>query len=75
MSKKRQSFSPEFREEAAKIVIEQSRPVAREIGVNEQTLCNWVNVCRRAHPPANTSPVDGAKASLQPELQRNGRDC
>lgn len=52
MSKKRRSFTPEYKEEAAKLVIETSRPVAesaRDIGINEQTLRNWVSAYRKAH--------------------------
>lgn len=52
MSRNRRRFSPEFREEAAKSVVETSRPVAvvaRELGVNEQTLRNWVNAYRLEH--------------------------
>jgi len=62
MSKKRRSFTPEYKEEAAKLVIETSRPIAesaRDIGINEQTLRNWVNVYRKAHageePPLSVS--------------------
>ena len=39
-------FSPEFREDAVKLVIDSSRPiaqVARELGIGEATLGNWVN--------------------------------
>jgi transposase len=52
MSKKRRSFSPEYKEEAAELVIETSRPItemAREIGINEQTLRNWVSAYWKAH--------------------------
>ena len=62
MVHKRRSFSPEYKDEAAKLVIEQSKPVAsvaRDIGVNEQTLRNWVNAYRRVHadeePPLSVS--------------------
>lgn len=62
MSTKRRSFTPEYKEEAAKLVIETSRPIAeaaREIGVNEQTLRNWVSAYRKAHadeePPLSVS--------------------
>lgn len=62
MSKKRRSFTPEYKEEAAKMVIETSRPIAesaREIGINEQTLRNWVNAYRKDHageePPLSVS--------------------
>ena len=43
-------FSPEFREEAVKMVLGPSRPivqVARELGLNEGTLGNWVNAWKR----------------------------
>jgi transposase len=48
----KKSFSPEYREEAVKMVIETSRPiaqVAKELGINEGTLGNWVNAYRRDH--------------------------
>ena len=46
MARKYRKFSPEFRDEAVRLVIDGSRPiaqVARELGVNEGTLGNWVN--------------------------------
>lgn len=49
MSRKR--FDKEFREGAARLVLETGRPiavVAREIGVNEGTLGNWVARAREA---------------------------
>ena len=50
---KYRKFSPEYRLEAVKNVIESSRPiaeVARDLGINEGTLGNWVNLYRKAHP-------------------------
>ena len=44
MSKQRRSFTPEYKEQVARMVVEESRAIpstAREIGVNEQTLRNW----------------------------------
>ena len=65
MSEKRRSFTPEYKEEAAKLVVETSRTIAeaaRDIGINEQTLRNWVNAYRRAHageePPLSVSERD-----------------
>lgn len=52
MPQNRRSFSPEFKEEAVKMAIETSRPVAqvaKELGIHEATLGNWVNAYRREH--------------------------
>jgi transposase len=72
----KKSFSPEFRDEAVKMVIETSRPiarVARELGINEGTLGNWVSAYRRDHageePPLNVSE----RARLR-ELERETRE-
>lgn len=51
--RKKQSYSPEFRAEAVRQVIEGSRPiavVARELGIVEQTLGNWVKAWRDGRP-------------------------
>jgi transposase-like protein len=45
MQEKRRRYTPEFKSEAARLVIESSRPiaeVAREIAVHEGTLGSWV---------------------------------
>ena len=62
MSHKRRSFTPEYKEQVARMVVEESRAIpstAREIGVNEQTLRNWVHDYRRHHageePPLTVS--------------------
>ncbi len=62
MSRAKTSFSPQFREEAVRLVIEGLRPiasVARELGIGEGTLGNWVAAYRREHagdkPPLNIS--------------------
>jgi transposase-like protein len=46
----KKNFSPEFRDEAVKMVIETSRPiaqVAKELEIHEGTLGNWVGIYRR----------------------------
>jgi transposase-like protein len=72
MARKYQKFTPEFREQAAKLVVEAQRPiveVAREHGLGETTLGNWVRKYRDTHageePPLELSE----RAELQ-ELRR-----
>lgn len=51
MSGKRKKYTPEFREQAARLVIETGRPIAHvasEIGVGEQLLGRWVRLARGA---------------------------
>jgi transposase-like protein len=51
MSGKRRKYTPEFREQAARLVIETGRPVAHvaaEIGVGKQVLGRWVRLARAA---------------------------
>jgi transposase-like protein len=67
MSGKYPKYSPEFREEAAKMVVEGSRAiaqVAREYGLSETTLGNWVRAYRKPMP-----------ATSRRWNCRNGRDC
>lgn len=50
--KKRTSYSAEFKKAAVKSVIDTSRPivqVAKELGIVDQTLGNWVSAYRREH--------------------------
>jgi transposase len=76
MSRSRRSFSPEFKEEAAKVVVEQSRKVAevaRELGVNEQTLRNWVNAYRDDHA-GDEPPLTVSERARLRELEKEVRE-
>ena len=48
LGSQRREFTPEYKDEAVKLVINTGRPVAtvarRELGIKEQTLGRWVNV-------------------------------
>lgn len=76
MSKNRRSFSPEFKEEMAKMVVETTRPVAaiaRENGINEQTLRNWVNAYREVHADDEPPLTVSERARLR-ELEKEVRE-
>ena len=76
MPKNRRSFTPEYKDEAAKLVVELSQPVAsvaRELGLNEQTLRNWVNAYRKAHADKEPPLTLPERARLR-ELEKENRE-
>jgi transposase len=69
MSRKRKQYTPAYRHEAARLVIDTGRPilqVAREIGVGAPLLGRWVaqERARTDHPP------DIVDADERAELER-----
>ena len=75
MSGKRKKYIPEFREQAARLVIETGRPaahVAAEIGVGEQLLGRWVRRAREAAAAGDTGAV--LEADERAELERLRRE-
>src|SRR5213596_322218 len=55
MPEQRRKFSPQFKAEAVQMVLETGKPiaqVARDLGINEGTLGNWVNQDKRARGEA-----------------------
>jgi transposase len=76
LRERRRKFSPEFKDEAVKMVIESSRAiaeVAREIQVNEGTLGNWVNKYRVEHADEEPPLSMSERARLR-ELERENRE-
>ena len=76
MARSKRTFSPEFRAEAVKLVIDSSRPtaqVARELGIGEATLGNWVNKYRREHA-GEEPPLDVSDRARLREVERQLRD-
>lgn len=71
-----QKFSPEFREQVVHAVIDSSRTVAdvaREFKVGPETLRNWVNAYRRAHPDVVPAVSESERAELE-RLRKEVRD-
>jgi transposase-like protein len=74
--KKYRSYSPEFREEAARVVAEMSRPVAevaRELGINETSLDDWVRAYREKHA-TDEPPLQVSERARLRELERENRE-
>jgi transposase len=75
MPEQRRKFSPQFRAEAVQMVIGTGKPiaeVARDLGIHDGTLGNWVNAWRRDNPEPDQalSPVEQARVK---ELQEENR--
>lgn len=63
----RRKFDEDFKQGAVRIVEETGRPiarVARELGVNEGTLGNWVNVDRRRRESGEGRLNESERAEL-----------
>ena len=78
MPGKQKSYTPEFKEQAARRVVESTPPktiaeVARELGVNDTTLGFWVKAYRKkvAGQPLPSGMLDGERIR---ELERRNRE-
>jgi transposase len=69
MGRQRREFSPEYKDEAVKLVVNTGRTVAtvaRELGINEATLGRWVNL-QKDRQGAGDAPL---RESERAELAR-----
>jgi transposase len=76
MARNRRKFSDQYKEEAVKMVIESSRPiaaVARDLGINEGTLGNWMNLYRKANAGSEPALSVSERARLR-ELEKENRE-
>jgi transposase len=74
VSRKRSSFTPEFKDEMVKLYLDQrSRKtlteVARENSVGAETLRNWVKAYEKAHP-VEEEPLSVSERARLRELER-----
>ena len=78
MSRKRSSFTVEFKDELVRLYLEQRarKPlaqVARENGVGAETLRNWVKAYEKAHPHEEEPLTVSERARLR-ELESEIRE-
>src|SRR6516162_2228847 len=67
MGEARRKFDKDFREGAVRLVRETGKPiaqVARDLGINEGTLGNWVNTDRRRRDGGNGELTEDERAEL-----------
>jgi transposase-like protein len=75
MSEQRRRFSPQFKAEAVQMVIETGKSiadVARDLGIHDGTLGNWVNAYRREHPEP-VQPLTPVERARVKELEDENR--
>lgn len=76
MAKKHQKFTPEFREEIARLVVDGQRSiseVAREYGLSDTTVGNWVRKYRAQHA-GDEPPLQLSERARLRELERENRE-
>ena len=76
MPGKSKRYSPEFKEQAARKVVDNSLPiaqVARELGVNDTTLGFWVKDYRKKHT-SDPLPAGMPDSERVRELERRCRE-
>ena len=76
MANKHQKFTPEFREEIAKLVVDGQRSisqVAREYGLSDTTVGNWVRKYRAEHAE-DEPPLQLSERVRLRELERENRE-
>ena len=76
MANKYRNFTPEFRGEIAKLVVDGQRSiaeVAREYGLSDTTVGNWVRKYREEHAE-DEPPLQLSERARLRELERRNRE-
>ena len=77
VSKFRGKYTPEFRDTAVRAVVDSSRPiadVARELGLVEQTLRNWVAAHRERHGDEKSGELTPSERARLKQLEKEVRE-
>jgi len=67
MARSRREFTPEYKDEAVKLVLTTGRAVAtvaRELGVNEATLGRWVTAFKARNETGQTEVTESERTEL-----------
>ncbi len=76
MPRSKRVFSAEFREKAVAYVLEQEKSIAgaaRELGIGESTLANWVSTARDSNGGIS-SPMSAAEREEIRQLRNENRE-
>jgi transposase len=71
----RKKYTQEYKDDAVELVISSGRPIAeiaRDLGINEGTLANWVNTARKSGK-VKEKPLDTDERARLRELEEENR--
>ena len=71
MGQARKKYTQEYKDEAVELVISSGRPIAeiaRNLGINEGTLANWVNTAKKSGK-LKEKPLDTDERARLRELE------
>jgi len=72
----RKKYTQEYKDEAVELVISSGRPmaeIARDLGINEGTLGNWVNTARKSGKLKDKPLETDERAELKELREENRR--
>ena len=75
MGQARKKYTQEYKDEAVELVVSSGRPVAeiaRDLGINEATLGNWVNKAKQAGK-VKDKPLETDERARLKELEEEVR--
>ena len=75
MGQARKKYTQEYKDEAVELVISSGRPIAeiaRNLGINEGTLANWVNAAKKSGK-LKEKPLDTEERARLKELEEENR--
>ena len=75
MGQARKKYTQEYKDEAVELVISSGRPIAeiaRNLGINEGTLANWVNTAKKSGK-LKEKPLDTDERAELRELRDENR--
>ena len=76
MGQARKKYTQEYKDEAVELVISSGRPmaeIARDLGINEGTLGNWVNTVRKSGKLKDKPLETDERAELKELREENRR--
>ena len=75
MGQARKKYTQEYKDEAVELVMSSGRPIAeiaRNLGINEGTLANWVNTAKKSGK-LKEKPLDTDERARLRELRKRTR--